>query len=376
MAKRTQSRRWVPNTTHALLDNLNRQLQELTAGNEVAMAVATLAQQGVVYAARQKWTKSAQVFDQVAQLAMQTGDVAGVAMARYSQGVALFYLPARHTEARQVLQQAVMLAEQVGQSTLAAKGHFILATFYLNAGDTPGAVAALTAAIDQLDAESEPRLAVQLYQARANINLLQIQLDQARTDLEQALTLAKGAGDKGLIFDVQFDQQLLEHYSAGGDGLAPASDEMFKSLQALARKTGAKRLGKFVKLDRAISFLQANEPKKAHRLAQAVRQESLQTTDDPTRYMRYLMACLVVSQAREAMDDRVGVLDVLLVCKRSLEGALGRASGRLVVPFLDALQSRWGARTLQETLQTHQRMQLHGQAMTRERADGLTASTR
>ncbi len=360
MAKRTQSRRWVPNTTHALLDNLNRQLKELTAGNEVAMAVATLAQRGVVYAARQKWTESAQAFDQVAQLAMRTGDVAGVAMARYSQGVALFYLSERHAEARQVLEQAVALAEQVGQSTLAAKGHFILATFRLNAGDTPGAVAELTTAIDQLDAGSEPGFAVQLYQARANMTLLQIELDQARADLEQALTLAQGAGDKALIFGVQFDQQLLEHYSAGGDGLAPAPDEMFKSLQVLARKAGAKQLGKFVKLDRAISFLQANEPQKAHRLAQAVRQDALQSTD-PTRYMRYLMACLVISQTREAMDDRVGVLDVLLTCKQTLEGALGKAAGRLVVPFLDTLQSRWGPQALREAFQTHQQMQLHGQ---------------
>jgi len=343
----------MPNDTQSLLDNLNRQLQELTAGNEIATLAATYAQQGLVHASRQKWAESGQAFDQVAQLAMQTGDVAGVAMARYGQGTALFYLPERHPEARQVLEQAAALAEQVEHTTLAAKAHFILATFQLNAGDTPAAVAELSAAIDQLEAESEPQFATQLYQARANMNLLQIQLKQARADLEQALVMAQRTGDKDLILDVQFDQQLLKHYSADGDSLAPAPDEMFKSLRALARKAGDRTLGKFVRLDRAISFLDADEPQKAHRLAQAVRQDALDSTD-PTRYARYLMACLIISQAREAMDDRVGVLDVLLTCKQTLEGALGKAAGRLVVPFLDTLQSRWGPQALQEAFHTHQ----------------------
>jgi tetratricopeptide (TPR) repeat protein len=338
-------------STRETLTNLDRLIEELRAEGKLVEAAGALGQQGLIYATMQKWAESAEAFEQAAQLAVEVGEIGGEAMARYGQGMALFHLPERQEEARQVFEQAAALAEESDYHVLAAKAHYILHSFRLDAGDMPGAMTELTAGIDRLDAESEPRLALQMLQTRSSMNFLDFQFDRARSDLDQALAVAQRIGDERSTLGIRLDQQVLKSFSAGDDGGSP--DGLFKSLLARARQTGNRQIIGEVKLQQAISLLETGRFKQALKRAQEAREITLQSADHG-RYMRYLVACLLIAQAQERLENRPEVLATLLTCKKTFEGALGKEAGQIVVPFLDALHYRWGPEILQEALHTYQ----------------------
>lgn len=336
--------------TEQILSQLDREIKTSCGEGKLIETAAALGQKGAIYAQHRQWTASAQAFDEVIQLAVETGETGGEAMARYGQGMALFQIPARQKEARQAFEQAVALATKSGQRTLAAKAHFILHSFYLEANDLSGSIAQLTSAIDLVDPTHEPQLAVQMYQTRASVYFLSFQLNQAQTDLDEALIAARQSGDKKLILAIQLDRQVLNNLTTANPGKI---DALLDSLLAQARQTGNREIMGDVKLHRAIVYLQTGRPKQALRCAQEVRQQVLQSSGHQ-RYMRYLIACLLIAQAQESLEKRPEVLAVLLTCKKTFEANLGKEAGRIVVPFLDALHYRWGPEALQEALQIYQ----------------------
>lgn len=339
--------------TRAALAELNRQINRLRAeGKSINEVVTVHAQKGTIYASQGQWAASAAEFDRSAKEAAEVGDMAAEALARYGQALALFFLPGRLQETKQALERAIELAEQIGHRPLAAKAYFILSSFRLNAGDFFGSAAELSQAIDRLDAATEPQLALQLYQTRASVNFMCARLDQARADLDQALAAAKHTGDKNLILSVQLDQQILQNFNIT-DG-PTSSPELFDSLLAQAQQMGNKQVAGDAKLHQAIAFLQTGQYKRALRRAQQIRQTALQATDH-MRYIRYLLACVLMAESQNHLGDRTGVLATLLTCKKSLEGALGKDVGQLVVPFLESLRHRWGVEALQEALDSYQK---------------------
>ena len=334
-----------------ILADLDQQIKEVKGQGQVIDALIGHGQKAVLLGSQKRWAASAREYGLAAQLAAQASDVATEALARYGQGMALFNLPDRRRETIQVFIQSLELAEQIGHYTLIAKIHFILASFRLDAGDFPGFMTQMSQAIEQLDEEAEAELAARLYQTKASVHLLLAELDQAQANLERAAIAAQRTGNRDIILAVQLDQQVLRGFSIT-EGTTNTPD-LFDALLAQAEQTGNKQIMGDAKIHKTIALLRSGQFQKALKLAQEVRQAALASTDYLC-YMRYLIACLLMADAQEHLDDRVGVLATLLTCKKSLEGALGKDIGKLITPFLDALHYRWGAEPLQDVLRQYQ----------------------
>ncbi|MEM7344713.1 MAG: hypothetical protein AAF485_10750 [Chloroflexota bacterium] len=334
-----------------VLSRLNDELKRAAGDDPTAIAIAEHAHKGIKYASRNEWSKAAAEFSQLAFLSAEADDPAAEARAYYSQGMALFYLTNRQNEAQIVFERALALAKETDQSILAAKIHFILSTYRMTTGDIAQVMSELNQAFDLADAEQEPELVAQILQGRASIYQLQFQFAKAERDLTQALKVAKRSSNVELRQSIEHDRILLKHYTKNGQFATPTSD-MLRSLQKLAKKYNDEGLGLFVELDRGLKALLDKKPKRALQIGQEAQQSALVATDS-ARYMRYIMASLLMAQAHDQLENRIDVLRVLLTCKKTLEVALGETAGQLIVPILDGLQTRWGSEALQETFNAY-----------------------
>lgn len=127
----------------------------------------------------------------------------------------------------------------------------------------------------------------------------------------------------------------------------------FARLIDLARAAGDEVLVGDLLLERAATSVREGRLVIGESEAQEVRQRAM-ASHDPTRY---LMACMLIAEARERRDDRPGVIEILLTCKATLEAEVGLGVGEQVKRVLDSLVDRWGEAAMREALVTYrQRM--------------------
>lgn len=127
----------------------------------------------------------------------------------------------------------------------------------------------------------------------------------------------------------------------------------FGKLIDLARAAGDEALVGDLLLERAATSIREGRLVIGESEAQEVRQRAM-AGRDPTRY---LLACMLIAEARERRDDRPGVIEILLTCKATLEAEVGLGVGEQVKQVLDSLVYRWGETAMREALVTYrQRM--------------------
>ncbi len=345
------SRRKIQQT----LTELDRQIQELQATGNQAEETIARGRKAALYASMQEWAAAATEFDLAAQVAASAKEVFVEAQSRYAQGLALENLPEQRETAQESFRRAADLFEISGHQARVVQAHQRIAALNIAAGKTQDAVEEITAVIDQLDGPGQPQLLIELYRTRANTHLLGERFDQALADLKSALVIAQRSGDDKLVLQVQVELTVLQSLQTGD--YAP---DLFSTFLQQAQQMGNLPLTSDLQIQQAASALQSGNYKKALRKADAARQAALQA-DDLARYLRYLIACLVIAAARENLRDRPGVLAILMTCKKTLEQHLGREVGQMMNQVLDALAIRWGKEGLTEALRVYrERVQEQG----------------
>ncbi len=107
----------------------------------------------------------------------------------------------------------------------------------------------------------------------------------------------------------------------------------------------------YVRLQMAADANLAKRHDEAASYAESARQDALELTDP----MLYLLACLSIAEAREKLDDRVGVLTILFTCRATLQDLLGEAAGRPVLGVVESLEKRWGPAVFDPALAEYRR---------------------
>ncbi|HET7767200.1 MAG TPA: hypothetical protein VFN74_00410 [Chloroflexota bacterium] len=336
----------------ALLSGLRARARAAGRAGEVSKEGARLLQRVAQLTARRAWGEATEVYERLATLAAEEGDVASEALARYGQAVALFQVPDGAGRAKESLQSATTLADAVGHHTLGAKAHHLLSALLGDAGDLPGAITHETLALERLDEAAEPKLTVDVYRTRATLHWLTADAAKAGADLEAAQRAARRLPEReasGVTFSLEADRRVLEalRHPEAFDA------RPFDALYEQARRAGRSDVMGDAALFRAVAALRTGKSKRALERAleraEEARRSALQARDGQ-RVMRYYAACLVVAAARDALQDRAGVIDALLTCKATLERELGKPAGELARAFLDLLPQHWGPAEFQAAL--------------------------
>ena len=300
-------------------------------------------ERGMILAQMHRWEESAASFGKVIEIA-EAGDAPDVkARGYYLQASSLLRLPDQVDACRHAITQAIHNAELTENDDLAGKGRLLLALQHTNVGDLPEASQELDRAIKLINPEVDALPAVQALRLRASFSLMQFDLDASSAGLEKALALAKK--DR----NVRLEQEIELELAVVGLFFSPEEqfqnpEELFGDLIKRAAATGNRDLYGSAQLFHAVAHIQRGKFESALRHAEEARQEAL-SAPDIQRYIRYFLACILISNARELLDDKPGALKILLTCQRTMSNELSETSAQAMEPFFDFLRLRWGEET-------------------------------
>ncbi len=301
----------------------------LAEGDEAAQihaeAAAGLTALGDLYAAE---VALAEAFEAAEDPALQAEYL-------YGRGVLQAEQPDRADRADATLVKAKAMAFVLGDFDLelkAAKRLIKLRTGQLRLDEGIGALTDLIERLGQVGRRMDLLHALRL---RANLYLGQgpFRLKKVMEDLDHAVALAERLEQPAIAFQLRMERRGIHDYLGGG-----ATPERLEDMLEEARALDDEGLAGQVRFAQATAAMRQGRPAEAEEHATAAREGALED-DDP---VRYVLACMVIAEARDALGDRAGVLEILLRCKSSLEERLGRDAGQQVVVVLDSLQHRWG----------------------------------
>lgn len=199
------------------------------------------------------------------------------------------------------------------------------------------AIIELTCMIRDLAGWRADRGLADCHRMRAGMHALMARFDEASADYDRAVAAAERLGDAGLALRLRIERRTVAPFGEGGADRW----EDWTSLIAEAERLGEAGAVGEVRLQQAASALRSDRFDEGLALAGAAREAALAGG----RPVGYLMACLLIAEARAARgaeDDDPAVIEVLLTCKVSLERRYGKAFGAPVVAVLDMLEPRWG----------------------------------
>jgi tetratricopeptide (TPR) repeat protein len=202
------------------------------------------------------------------------------------------------------------------------------------AGHIDRAIGELSAMIDDLRQWNADRGLVDCHRHRAALHALMGRFEDCAADYDQAVAAAERLGDRDLVLRMRLERRALVPY-AHRDA---ATWDSWQDLIAEAAALGNIGAMGDIHLQRAAVALQGDRFADGLVDAQVAQQAAL----DAGQPILYLMACLLMAEAREGLGDHAGVIEVLLTCKASLERAYGRELAAPVLVVLDSLEPRWG----------------------------------
>ena len=309
------------------------------------------AQKALIYARLKQWQEADQEYDLVISLAESAGDKACAAINYYGKAIVLFHLPQKRPETQKAIKSAISIANEIGYYPLAAKSYHFLANLQRETGDLLGAFKSSSRAVRLISKAEPSAVGVQILQTRASTYSLLGQFEQAKQDLDRALNIAKQIGNTHLAYSVQLDRQFLKNLTTDED--FDTSQHFLQELLAQAQKSGTETIAGDINLYLSLIAAEKQDWSTALELATEARQQALNSTD-PQRYLRFLASSIAIAQALEALDDKIGVLDTLLTCKKTLETSVGKEVSQLIMPFLDGLSVRWGQKVFERVFRIHQ----------------------
>lgn len=180
------------------------------------------------------------------------------------------------------------------------------------------------------------------YRYRAGLHSMMARFEHAITDYDEAVAAAGRLQERELMLRMRLERRALIPYSERH------ADE-WEDWQELIGEAGAlgddHALGD-IHLQKAAGALRADRFRDGLELAQQAQHAAL----DAGHPVLYVMACMLVAEAREGLGDHAGVIEILLTCKASLERAFGREFAAPILVVLDSLEPRWGPEIFQPAL--------------------------
>ena len=303
-----------------------------------------LAEEAVALLQAGKPGASANKLGRAARLAHESGDFAEYARYLYSQALTLAQLPQERARAESLWRRSAAAANVAGRLDLEVKALSRIAPLYANEGDREGAIAQLTALVELMTKHDQTarsaelvgvmRDRARLYMSRGIDEQNRIFVDRARRDLRAAADLARAIDMNRLALETRLELRALEAVMPGQE----QPPETFASLRAEAEALGDAAVLGSLEIEQSMAEMRAGAFERALAHAEAARRAALDTPDP----VRYLIACMLIAEARENTGDRAGVIAILLTCKATLERLMGKAAGQQVKLVLDSLEHRWG----------------------------------
>lgn len=343
------------------LDELDQLVERMRAAGNVAGEAVARGQKALVYATSGDLSAAAGELAKVSALAEEEGRVDELALAQMARGKALTARPADRAQAVEALDQASALFHVLQNRKQEAEALKELAVLDVIAGDLSQAEARFSRAIELLenvdeqdrDEQAGADLIIDLLRLRSRCFVLQKDPDAALADLNAALALA--GQRESLALHIRVERRTVQKYIAEG-----ATPEQLADLLRDAYRQGDIQVIGDVRLQQAAEALGDGDYRQALALAQEARQAA-RDAGDLNRFVRYLLASLVMAETQEGLGDRPAVLAALLTCKVYLETHLGPAVGRHVDLLLDTLEERWGRAALAEAVREYRRrVEEHG----------------
>lgn len=326
------------------LDQVIEQMQH--TGDRAGEAVAH-SQQALLYALSMDLASAAEAMARAGALAQKEGRFQELAQAYLAQGKALASQPGQREQAEELLDSAAALYHTLEDELGEAEALQERALLDVSAENYEGAIEHLTRAIDLLDADDHPEPVIELQRLLSRCHLLHQEPEAALSALETALDVAQTHALESLAVEVRAEQHTLRTFF-----VEEATSDELDALLEQAQQAGALRAVGDIRLRQAAQAAQAGDYRRALEQARAVRRAAREADDLP-RFVRYLMASLLMAEAQEGLDDRVGVLAALLTCRAYLTAHLGESVGERVDLFLDALEREWGREALLEAVRAY-----------------------
>jgi tetratricopeptide (TPR) repeat protein len=288
---------------------------------------------GWFYSQQQQWGQAAGQFEAARLLAEAAGETAVAAHFRYAEALALYQAPDQRAEAATRLADAAQrfatdetITNPAALSAVRQRQAFVA----FQQGDGTTALEAMHQAMEA--APDSPAFRAELHLNRAIFAWLEADYEQATTDIDQARALAGGLDNEALQQRVETVYQM---FFGPQPGVTATADPIQQLLQQVEAQAGDDRLAQ------AAEALAHNELAQALTQAQRAKTAALEATD-PTRYLRYLSASLLLALIYERRGEDAAVIETLLTAKKSLERPLGQTVGRQIGYLLDSLYDRWG----------------------------------
>lgn len=305
---------------------------------ELAAAAATCAERAEERARALDFFGAATALGEAAALYARAGQFVEQGKHLYGQGILLMRVAGQSAAAQQALKQAEALAHIFGDVEGEVRALMRVADLRAAGGDLEAGLAQLDVAALRV-ASGRPDLAVQVHRGQAALLLALGRLSPALTALKEATRDAEQLGDARLALELKLERRGLLGLRTRGDAKSPLADLMRE-----ADELSDPALRADVGLQQAAALLRGGDFEAGLAEAEQVRRRALELPDP----LRYMLACLLIAEAREQLGDYVGVLEILLTCKVSLERFVGPEAGAAVVTVLDSLAGRWGQDAVDE----------------------------
>lgn len=345
------------------LNELEQQIKLKQAEGDMPQVFIARQAKAMLYLINQRWSAAAREYQKAAKIAVAEAQPFLEAECYFGQGMALENLPQSYQKTVDAYRRAVQIYGELGVPAKLLECRQRLATYFVAQREHDAAIAEMTGVLAELDEQTQTEFVLQAYQHRA-----MLRLSSAKFTASAAGATAELAAEKLSLALADFDRARQLAEASGQEKAALAirvqrrnAQQLFNSPQPMEDLGTLKQLSLDAAMLDTLGDIQLQEAKAALarqdfdqmlEAADNARKSALQATDT-ARYIRYLVACLFIANAREALGDRPGVIAILLTCKKSLEQALGKEVGEQVKLLLDSLAVRWGVAELNEAVRIY-----------------------
>lgn len=331
----------TPEELQAARNELDSRVAQARDDGDPAGLADALTRRASVSAVLELWDEADRDLAEADGAWLAADDVGSRARSTYVRAGILARMPARQSDAEALYKQAAAMGRVAGDRETETKSLEGVAAVLGGRGDLEGAMAQhqLIADIcrqagDQAGVADALRSVAAMWQARGRPN-------QALKVFQRALAAAQKSGDPGRILRGRMDKRAQQAFASH-----PGDMESLDAIAADAHEQGSFDLSGQAELQRGAELMRQGDADEAAMSGEKARQLALETHQP----VLYVMACLLISETREAKGDRPGVLAILLTCKQTMEQSFGKEAGQPVVQVLDSLEERWGAEGLQAAL--------------------------
>ncbi len=316
------------------LEELERRLAACRKANDLSGAADLLARRSGAELQGGKAQKALASMAEATSLFQRAKNSNGEAKSRFGEALVQSVLGAPAKTQQELLRKSIQLATDAKDLVQEMKSRKRLAEILASDNKLPAAESEVTRMIQRLEAIQLDRGLVDVYRHRGSLKMARGRMNDALSDYDKSLDAANRVGDEELRLTVRVERRAVQTYALAGK----KDIEPFSELLADAQALGDEQLAGLVLLQEASEHLQAGRHEQGEQKALEGEAAALAAPSP----VLYVFACMLIAEAREGLSNRVGVIEVLLTCKSTLEAYFGPEMAKQVVLVLDSLRRRWG----------------------------------